>query len=123
MTPGRTPEARPPVRAPRAPSPRPLVDIVSGSFGAGHDAAAREIARLLQARGYATRTSDVVDLMPGRLGRRAAGRLPAPGPVGAGHLELAAAGPRDAPRGHPGRRPGPRCRRRRAAVAGRGPAG
>lgn len=46
-----------------------LVDIVSGSFGAGHDAAAREIALRLEARGYATRTWDIVDLMPGHLGR------------------------------------------------------
>lgn len=46
-----------------------LVDIVSGSFGAGHDAAAREIARRLEARGYAVQTWDIVDLMPGLLGR------------------------------------------------------
>lgn len=46
-----------------------LVDIVSGSFGAGHDAAAREIALRLETRGYTTRTWDIVDLMPGHLGR------------------------------------------------------
>jgi len=46
-----------------------LVDIVSGSFGAGHDAAAREIALRLETRGYTTRTWDIVDLMPGPLGR------------------------------------------------------
>ena len=46
-----------------------LVDIVSGSFGAGHDAAARGIALRLEAEGYTTRTWDIVDLMPGRLGR------------------------------------------------------
>ena len=46
-----------------------LVDIVSGSFGAGHDAAAKEIARRLEARGFATRTWDIVDLMPGAVGR------------------------------------------------------
>ena len=45
------------------------VDIVSGSFGAGHDAAAREIADRLEARGYTTRTWDVVDLFPLGLGR------------------------------------------------------
>ncbi len=49
--------------------PTGLVDIVSGSFGAGHDAAAREIAVSLEARGYRTRTWDIVDLMPGHLGR------------------------------------------------------
>jgi processive 1,2-diacylglycerol beta-glucosyltransferase len=48
---------------------RGLVDIVSGSFGAGHDAAAAAIACQLRARGFATRTWDVVDLMPGHLGR------------------------------------------------------
>jgi UDP-N-acetylglucosamine:LPS N-acetylglucosamine transferase len=46
-----------------------LVDIVSGSFGAGHDAAAREIAIRFEARGYTTRTWDVVDLFPVGIGR------------------------------------------------------
>ena len=46
-----------------------LVDIVSGSFGAGHDAAAREIAGRFEERGYLTRTWDVVDLFPLRVGR------------------------------------------------------
>src|SRR4249919_4145417 len=50
-------------------TPGGLVDIVSGSFGAGHDAAAFAIAHRLHARGFRTRTWDVVDLMPGRLGR------------------------------------------------------
>ncbi len=45
-----------------------LVDIVSGSFGAGHDAAAAAIADQLAAAGFRTRTWDVVDLMSGRLG-------------------------------------------------------
>jgi UDP-N-acetylglucosamine:LPS N-acetylglucosamine transferase len=45
------------------------VDIVSGSFGAGHDAAARQIATRFEARGYLTRTWDVVDLFPVHLGR------------------------------------------------------
>ena len=39
------------------------------SFGAGHDGAASAIADRLHARGFQTRTRDVVDLMPGRLGR------------------------------------------------------
>lgn len=46
-----------------------LVDIVSGSFGAGHDAAAHAIADQLRHRGYQTRISDIVDLMPKPLGR------------------------------------------------------
>ena len=48
---------------------RGLVDIVSGSFGAGHDAAAREIAQELRSRGFVTRTWDIVDLLPGYFGR------------------------------------------------------
>lgn len=46
-----------------------LVHIVTGSFGAGHDAAAREIAVRFRARGYQTRTWDIVDLFPAGLGR------------------------------------------------------
>lgn len=46
-----------------------LVDVVSGSFGAGHDAAAQAIADQLQSSGFQTRISDIVDLMPGSRGR------------------------------------------------------
>jgi len=42
---------------------------VSGSFGAGHDAAAAAITQQLHAAGIGSRTWDIVDLMPGRLGR------------------------------------------------------
>jgi UDP-N-acetylglucosamine:LPS N-acetylglucosamine transferase len=49
--------------------PGGIVDIVSGSFGAGHDAAASAIADRLHRRGVRTRTWDVVELMPGRVGR------------------------------------------------------
>jgi processive 1,2-diacylglycerol beta-glucosyltransferase len=52
-----------------AASGRRHVDILSGSFGAGHDVAAEAIAQQLAARGFSTRTWDVVDLMPGHLGR------------------------------------------------------
>jgi UDP-N-acetylglucosamine:LPS N-acetylglucosamine transferase len=45
------------------------VAVVSGSYGAGHDAAAREIARELTAAGARVTTYDVVDLLPGGLGR------------------------------------------------------
>jgi UDP-N-acetylglucosamine:LPS N-acetylglucosamine transferase len=45
------------------------VEIVSGSFGAGHDDAAQAIAGQLQDRGFQTRVSDIVDLIPGRVGR------------------------------------------------------
>jgi processive 1,2-diacylglycerol beta-glucosyltransferase len=50
-------------------SSRNHVDIVSGSFGAGHDVAAEAIAGQLHDRGFSTRVWDVVDLMPGHLGR------------------------------------------------------
>jgi len=43
-------------------TPGGLVDIVSGSFGAGHDAAARQIAQELRSRGFVTRCWDIVDL-------------------------------------------------------------
>ena len=52
-----------------AASSRQHVDIVSGSFGAGHDVAAEAIAQQLHRRGFSTRVWDVVDLMPGHLGR------------------------------------------------------
>lgn len=50
------------------------VDIISGSYGAGHDAAAHEIATRLAAGGHVVRRWDIVDLFPlglGRLLRRA----------------------------------------------------
>ena len=46
-----------------------LVDLVTGSFGAGHDAAASAIAHQLHQAGVRTRTWDIVDLIPCRLGR------------------------------------------------------
>ena len=58
----------PPVRLSELAAPH-RVDIVSGSFGTGHDVAAEAIAHQLRERGHATRTWDVVDLMPGHLGR------------------------------------------------------
>jgi processive 1,2-diacylglycerol beta-glucosyltransferase len=45
------------------------VAIVSGSFGAGHDAAAAAITQQLGDLGVAAQTWDIVDLMPRRLGR------------------------------------------------------
>jgi UDP-N-acetylglucosamine:LPS N-acetylglucosamine transferase len=44
------------------------VAIVSGSYGAGHDAAAREIAGLLTRAGAQVTSYDVVDLLPVGLG-------------------------------------------------------
>lgn len=45
------------------------VVIVSARIGAGHDGAARELARRLAQRGTATEIVDFLDLLPGRLGR------------------------------------------------------
>ena len=45
------------------------VHVISGSFGAGHDAAAREIAIRLTAEGHLVRVWDIVDFFPARLGR------------------------------------------------------
>ena len=44
------------------------VAIVSGSYGAGHDAAAREIGAVLTARGAEVETFDVAGLLPAGLG-------------------------------------------------------
>lgn len=45
------------------------VAVVTGSYGAGHDAAAREIAALFRRAGAEVEVHDVVDLLPLRLGR------------------------------------------------------
>ena len=50
-------------------SPDPRLLIVSGSYGAGHDAAAREIACELESAGILTETLDVVELFPWGIGR------------------------------------------------------
>lgn len=46
------------------------IAIVSASLGAGHDGAAREIARRLRGAGYEVDCHDFLDLLPLRLGRR-----------------------------------------------------
>jgi UDP-N-acetylglucosamine:LPS N-acetylglucosamine transferase len=43
--------------------------VVSASIGAGHDGAARELARRLQDDGFDVAIVDFLDLLPGRLGR------------------------------------------------------
>jgi hypothetical protein len=45
------------------------VVIVSARVGAGHDGAAGELDRRLQARGLAVDRVDFLDLLPGRAGR------------------------------------------------------
>jgi UDP-N-acetylglucosamine:LPS N-acetylglucosamine transferase len=45
------------------------VVIVSAGVGAGHDGAARELARRLTERGHAVDIHDYLDMLPGRLGR------------------------------------------------------
>jgi len=58
--------------APRAaidPVPRGrLVLVLSAGLGAGHDGAARELARRLQARGFRTEVVDFLECLPLRLG-------------------------------------------------------
>ncbi len=50
------------------PLPDPRVTVITGSYGAGHDSAAREIARVLTAAGCEVETHDIVTLLPWRLG-------------------------------------------------------
>ena len=45
------------------------VVIISGSYGAGHDSAARELAQRFAAAGAVVSVHDIVDLLPLRLGR------------------------------------------------------
>jgi hypothetical protein len=49
-------------------SQRPRVTIISASVGAGHDGAARELARRLDLRGLDVHRLDFLDLLPGRTG-------------------------------------------------------
>ena len=49
-------------------SPAPKVAVITGSYGAGHDSAAREIARVLTAAGCEVEIHDIVRLLPWRLG-------------------------------------------------------
>lgn len=44
------------------------VAVITGSYGAGHNSAAREIARILTAAGCEVTTYDIVALLPWRLG-------------------------------------------------------
>jgi glycosyltransferase involved in cell wall biosynthesis len=44
------------------------IAVVSGSFGAGHDGAAAELTRRLQAHGHTVHRHDFVDLLPRRSG-------------------------------------------------------
>ncbi len=50
------------------PAPAREIVIVSGSYGAGHDAAADELARRLRSSGEVVRRLDVVDELPWRIG-------------------------------------------------------
>lgn len=47
---------------------RPRVSVITGSYGAGHDSAAREIARVLGSAGCEVEVHDIVPLLPYRLG-------------------------------------------------------
>src|ERR1700742_1576805 len=47
------------------PCPRRRVTVISASVGAGHDGAAAELSRRLEAAGVAVDRHDFVDLLPG----------------------------------------------------------
>ncbi|WP_151082925.1 MGDG synthase family glycosyltransferase [Nocardioides cynanchi] len=64
-----SPEVRPDHEAGHSATPGARVALVSGSFGAGHDMAAAAITQQLDGYGISSRTWDIVDLLPGRLGR------------------------------------------------------
>lgn len=72
MTPQTMPSGRPPTPVPLLAltpgAPAPRVAVITGSYGAGHNSAAREIARVLTAAGYDVETHDIVTLLPWRLG-------------------------------------------------------
>ena len=55
--------------APGASGPRAVV--ITGSYGAGHDSAAREVARVLRESGCEVEVHDIVKLLPWRAGRLA----------------------------------------------------
>ena len=54
--------------SPRGEQGAGCVLIVTASMGAGHDGAARELGRRLEARGLHTATVDYLELVPLRLG-------------------------------------------------------
>lgn len=47
---------------------RPRVSVITGSYGAGHNSAAREIARVLRSSDCEVTVHDIVPLLPWRLG-------------------------------------------------------
>lgn len=59
---------RPPLHATSAEPTSPRVLIVSASIGAGHDGAARELARRAEEAGYAADRVDFLDLLPPGVG-------------------------------------------------------
>src|SRR5882757_3650103 len=63
----------PPLPRARAPRERTRVVIVSASVGAGHDGAADELRRRLEADGFAVDRYDFLDLLPAGLGKLLAG--------------------------------------------------
>lgn len=51
----------------------PRIVIISASVGAGHDGAAHELARRLEAEGFTVDRHDFLDLLPARLGKLLSG--------------------------------------------------
>lgn len=68
MTSETVPSAAAPLLALTPGAPAPRVAVISGSYGAGHDRAAREIARVLTEAGCVVETHDIVTVLPWRIG-------------------------------------------------------
>lgn len=68
MTTQTLPAGAPPILAFGRGATAPRVAVVTGSYGAGHNSAAREIARVFRSAGCEVDLHDVVPLLPWRLG-------------------------------------------------------
>ncbi|ABL81065.1 MULTISPECIES: glycosyltransferase [unclassified Nocardioides] len=68
MTIQTVPPAAAPLLALTPGAPAPRVAVITGSYGAGHNSAAREIARVLTTAGCEVAIHDVVTLLPWRIG-------------------------------------------------------
>jgi processive 1,2-diacylglycerol beta-glucosyltransferase len=68
MTTQTVPPAAVPLLALMPGAPAPRIAVITGSYGAGHNSAARELARVFTASGCDVEIHDIVTLLPWRLG-------------------------------------------------------